>query len=378
MDKSSQSTILNSIKASLNERIKELDCLYSISEISYLKQNSSLHEVFYDILEVLPKGWQYPEITCAKIVLDGKKFTTSNYISTPFCQSSNISVNKKNRGFIEVAYLKKTAELDEGPFLKEERKLIDSIGKKLSLIIKRHEDVKEKKTLESKLIHADRLVTIGELTAGIAHELNEPLGSILGFAQLIQSENDLPKSVINDLDKIISACIHARQVIRKLKTFSRYQEEPTEQVNLNTIINDGLYFLESRCKKENVEIVKILKKDLPLIKANPVQIHQVIINLCVNAIQAMPSGGNLIMQTYSDNKKATLVIQDTGIGISEDNMPKIFDPFFTMKDSETNTGLGLSVVHGIVKAFNGEIKLESKLGVGTRFEISFPKLNKND
>ncbi len=378
MDKSSQSTILNSIKASLNERIKELDCLYSISEISYLKQNSSLHEVFYDILEVLPKGWQYPEITCAKIVLDGKDFTTSNYISTPFCQSSNISVNKKNRGFIEVAYLKKTAELDEGPFLKEERKLIDSIGKKLSLIIKRHEDVKEKKTLESKLIHADRLVTIGELTAGIAHELNEPLGSILGFAQLIQSENDLPKSVINDLDKIISACIHARQVIRKLKTFSRYQEEPTEQVNLNTIINDGLYFLESRCKKENVEIVKILKKDLPLIKANPVQIHQVIINLCVNAIQAMPSGGNLIMQTYSDNKKATLVIQDTGIGISEDNMPKIFDPFFTMKDSETNTGLGLSVVHGIVKAFNGEIKLESKLGVGTRFEISFPKLNKND
>lgn len=373
-----QNSHINKIKASLNERIKELDCLYSISEISYLKQSNSLHEIFNDILNVLPKGWQYPEITCARIVLDGKSYITSNYKSSSCFQSSNISVNKKNRGFIEISYLQKTAELDEGPFLKEERKLIESIGKKLSLIIKRHEDAKEKKTLESKLMHADRLVTIGELTAGIAHELNEPLGSILGFAQLIQSENNLSKSVINDLDKIINASIHARQVIRKLKTFSRYQEEPSEIVNLNTIINDGLYFLESRCKKENVEIVKILKNNLPHIKANPVQIHQVIINLCVNAIQAMPNGGNLIMQTYSNNNNIILVIQDTGIGISEDNILKVFDPFFTMKSSETNTGLGLSVVHGIVKTYNGKIKLESKLGVGTRFEIVFPKINKNE
>lgn len=366
------------IRASLKERIKELECLYNISEVSYVKQNNSLQEIFEAILYVLPKGWQYPDITCAKIVLDKQSFITSNYKANSFNQSCNISINGDIRGSVEIGYLEKTPVLDEGPFLKEERKLIDSIAKKLALIIKRHEELEEKKILESKLIHADRLVTIGELTAGIAHELNEPLGSILGFAQLVQTDETLSESTKNDLEKIVNASMHARQVIRKLMTFSRYQEGPSELVNLNAIIIDGLYFLESRCKKENVEIVKTLEENLPNIEGNPVQMHQVVVNLSVNAIQAMPNGGNLIMQTYSNKSHIILIIQDTGIGISEDNIPKIFDPFFSMKDSETNTGLGLSVVHGIVSAFKGEIKIESNLGVGTRFEIAFPKINSHE
>lgn len=369
---------INEIKASLRERVKELECLYNISEISYKKQSYSLHEVIIDILEILPKGWQYPEITCAKIVLDKKEFSTPNCKQTEYNQSSPITINGKNRGKVEIIYLKKTVELDEGPFLKEERTLIDSIAKKLALIINRHEELDEKRILESKLIHADRLVTIGELTAGIAHELNEPLGSILGFAQLIKSEKNITEPLSNDLDKIIKASIHARQVIRKLMTFSKYQEIESEKVNMNAIINDGLYFLESRCKKENVEIVKTLENNLPFFEGNPVQIHQVVVNLSVNAIQAMPNGGKLILQTYSNKQKVVLVIQDTGIGISKDYIPKIFDPFFSMKDSETNTGLGLSVVHGIVNSFKGEIKVESNLGVGTRFEISFPKITDNE
>lgn len=367
---------INEIKASLKERVKELECLYNISEISYKKQSYSLHEVIEDILKVLPKGWQYPEFTCAKIVFDKKVFATPNCQQTEYNQSSTINLNGINRGKVEISYLHKTPELDEGPFLKEERTLIDSIAKKLALIINRHEEQEEKKILESKLIHADRLVTIGELTAGIAHELNEPLGSILGFAQLIKSKDKIPKSINNDLDKIIKSSIHARQVIRKLMTFSKYEESPSEKVNINAIINDGLYFLESRCKKENIEIIKTLEENLPFIEGNPVQMHQVVVNLSVNAIQAMPNGGKLIMQTYSNTKKVVLVIQDTGIGISKDYIPKIFNPFFSMKDSEINTGLGLSVVHGIVNASKGEIKVESNLGVGTRFEISFPKIIK--
>ncbi len=366
---------IDEIRASLKERVKELECLYSISEISYVKQNSSLPEIFDDILKVIPNGWQYPEITCAKIILDGKKYLTNNYKSEIFKQSANITIDNRGRGVIEIDYLKKMPELDEGPFLKEERKLIDTISKKVALIIKRHEELEEMKTLESKLIHADRLVTVGELTAGIAHELNEPLGTILGFAQLIQSDKDISENTNTDLDKIVKASMHAREVIRKLMTFSRYQDDGTsEKVNLNSIINDGLYFIESRSKKENVEIIKTLENDLPFVNGSSVQFHQVVVNLSVNAIQAMPNGGKLIMQTYSNSNGVNLIIQDTGIGISEDNIPKIFDPFFSMKDSQTNTGLGLSVVHGIVRAFNGDIKIESNLGVGTRFEITFPKI----
>lgn len=365
---------IDEIRASLNERVKELECLYSISEISYVKQSNSLAEIFEDILKVLPNGWQYPEITCAKIVFDGKEYITENYELNSFMQWSNINIDGKIRGGIEIGYLEEKPKLDEGPFLKEERKLLDTISIKIALIIKRQEELEEMKILESKLIHADRLVTVGELTAGIAHELNEPLGTILGFAQLIQSDKDISASTNTDLDKIVKASIHARQVIRKLMTFSRYQDDgANDRVNLNSIINDGLYFLESRCKKESVEIVKILESDLPYINGNAVQFHQVVVNLSVNAIQAMPNGGKLIMQTYSKNSNVNLVIQDTGIGISEDNITRIFDPFFSMKDSQTNTGLGLSVVHGIVKVYNGEIKIESNLGVGTRFEITFPK-----
>jgi two-component system NtrC family sensor kinase len=106
--------------------------------------------------------------------------------------------------------------------------------------------------------------------------------------------------------------------------------------------------------------------------ANAVQLNQIVVNLCVNSIQAMPDGGKLILHTYSNKDQVVLVVQDTGTGISEDKLPKIFDPFFTTKDSETNTGLGLSVVHGIVTSYKGTISVESNLGMGTRFEIALP------
>jgi signal transduction histidine kinase len=337
-----------------------------------------LEEIFNDIVMVLPAGWQYPEITCARLTFDQKQYNSCEFEVSHYVQSAAIYAKGMVRGMLEVFYTAEKPQLDEGPFLNEERSLIDSIVKKLSLIIERHEEREEKKILESKLIHADRLVTIGELTAGIAHELNEPLGSILGFAQLAKSTADIPGQLSSDLDKIISSSLHAREVIRKLMVFSKYEEKPSEQVNLNQIIEDGLYLLESRCKKENVEIVKVLQEGLPNILANPVQMHQVIVNLCVNAIQAMPNGGKLILQTYFDAKQVMAVVQDTGIGISEDYLPKIFNPFFSLKDSETNTGLGLSVVHGIVSSFGGEIKVESNLGVGTRFEIVYPIFDEYD
>ena len=363
---------INNIKASLKERVKELECLYNILQISVDKQNCSLEEIFMDILEVLPRAWQYPEISSAKIVFDDLEYLSVDYITPKYKQESDIIVEGQKRGFVEISYSEETVLHDEGPFLKEERALINSIARKLALIIIRNEEKRENKILESRLIHADRLATIGELTAGIAHELNEPLGSILGFAQLIKKESSVNSQVKMDLDKIINASMHAREIIRKLMTFSKYDEKGSEKVCLNTILTDGIYLLESRCEKENINVVKTLEEHLPSVFANPVQLNQVVVNLCVNSIQAMSNGGKLILQTFSNEESVILVVQDTGSGISEDHLPKIFNPFFTTKDSNTNTGLGLSVVHGIVKSCNGIIKVESNLGVGTRFEIALP------
>jgi C4-dicarboxylate-specific signal transduction histidine kinase len=366
------SSTFNGIKASLKERIKELECLYEILQISVDKQNHSLEEIFQEIVNVLPPAWQYPEITSAKIILDGKTYFSKQYCSPVHKQEAEIITNGIFRGEIEISYSEDAPDSDEGPFLKEERALINSISKKCALILMRIDEKKKKDILESKLIHADRLATVGELTAGIAHELNEPLGSILGFAQLIQKENELSEQGLSDLNKILNASLHAREIIRKLMTFSRYEEKTSQKINLDKIIQDGIYLLEARCAKEGIEVIISGEKYLPTIYANPVQINQVVVNISINAIQAMPNGGKLFIHTFADNDNVHLIIQDTGTGISEDHLPKIFDPFFTTKESKTNTGLGLSVVHGIVSSYHGKIEIESNLGIGTRFDISFP------
>ncbi len=366
-----------SLKAKLIERIKELECLYEIAQLTLEKSNSPIQDIFIEVLPIAIKAWQYPEITEVSITFDEKKYASTNFDKGLYFQRSEIVINNQKRGCLEVCYTQDKSNAVEGPFLAEERALINIIAKELSDSVERYESKEEKKILEQKLRHSDRLATVGELTAGIAHELNEPLGSILGFAQLIEEENINNQYLQKDIKKIINAAVHAREVIRKLMLYSRNNEKDTTFVNLNTIISDGFYLLENRCKKENITILKVLDDNLPELKANAVQINQVIVNLMVNAIQAMPNGGNLLLQTNFDKKNIYLVVQDNGGGIPENYMKKIFDPFFTTKEIGSSTGLGLSVVHGIVNSLKGKISVESNLGIGSRFELIFP-IKKDD
>jgi len=359
-----------SIKKALKERVKELECLYKISQIAIEKQDKYLEEIFSGILSLLPKALQFNNISYARINLDNIDYKTTNYTKGKHKLTSEIIIKGLKRGFVEIGYLQNKPLLHEGPFLKEERSLIDTIAKEITMIIQRNEQIKEKEILTNQLRHADRLTTVGELAAGVAHELNEPLGSILGFAQLIKKDENVSEQIENDIDKIIKASLHAREIIRKLMSFSKYEEDKIVKISLNQIISDSLYILNSRSEKENIKIILLLENKLPSFFVNPVQINQVIINLCVNSFQAMLNGGELIIQTFSTNEKIHLVIQDTGIGISEEILNRIFDPFFSTKD--VGTGLGLTLVNSIVSSYDGNIKTESNIGNGTRFEISFP------
>jgi signal transduction histidine kinase len=141
---------------------------------------------------------------------------------------------------------------------------------------------------------------------------------------------------------------------------------------MNQIIEEGLYFLESRCASEGIKAVRSLSLDLPTITADPGQMTQVLVNVVVNAIQAMPNGGKLMIQTKASDKFVFIIIEDTGVGMSEKVMRQIFLPFFTTKDVGQGTGLGLAVVHGIVTSHGGFINVNSKAGLGTRFEIQLP------
>ena len=355
----------------LRERVKELTCLYGIARL-VAQPEVLLEEVLQKIVKLLPPGWLYPEIATARIILDGRSYLAPKFQEKDFKQSADIVVDDKKRGMVEVIYLEEKPELDEGPFLNEERSLIDAIAREVALFIERREGEEEKSQLQNQLMHADRLATIGQLAAGVAHELNEPLGNILGFAQLVSKSSELSPQLTQDVGKIINASLHAREVVKKLIIFARQMPTKKSKLNLNQIVEEGLYFFESRCAKEGIELVRKFSTSLPEITADPTQLHQVLVNLVVNAIQAMPDGGKLTIETLSKDGYISLIVEDTGAGMSDEILRQIFNPFFTTKEVGEGTGLGLSVVHGIVSSHGGIIKADSAVGKGSRFEVQLP------
>ena len=363
--------LLQSEKVALRERIKELTCLYDIAQIAG-QPNKSLEYILQGIVKVLPSAWQYPEATLARLVLDGVSYTTSDFPANCQKQTADVFVNGKSRGFIEIGYAEQKPDLDEGPFLKEERSLLNEVARQIAFIIERKEVEEDKLKLHNQLLHADRLATIGMLAAGVAHELNEPLGNILGFAQLARKGDGVSGTVKQDIEKIEKASLHARRIIQKLLVFARQTPPKKTQVNLNQVVEDGLYFFEARCAKEGVELVRKLSPELPKITADPAQLNQVIINLVVNALQAMQGRGEIMVQTQSSDKEVHLIVEDTGTGMTDEVLEQIFIPFFTTKDVGHGTGLGLAVVHGIVTTHGGLINVESNVNRGSRFEIRLP------
>ena len=365
------------VRLAQKERVKELTCLYKISKASS-QPGDGIDDIMQRIVDCLPPAWQYPELTWARIVLDGKTYSTKDNGENRHSIRTDVLVGGKRRGVIEVIYGEEKPDIDEGPFLQEERKLIDLIAREVAIAIEQKEAEADRSKLQEQLRHADRLATIGQLAAGVAHELNEPLGSSLGFTQLARKHPDLPAQVDKDLQRIEASSLHAREVIRKLMLFARQAPPSKTRVNLNRVVEDGIFFFEARCAKMDIKLECLLAPDLPEIVADPAQINQVLINLVVNSIQAMPNGGDLTIRTAKIGKDISLVISDTGIGMSKDVLQKIFDPVFTTKDIGEGTGLGLAVVHGIVIAHGGLIIFNSEIGHGTKCEIKFPITDPND
>jgi len=360
-----------SAKAALTERVKELTCLYGIAQIAG-QPGISLEEIIQGVVELLPPAWQYADIAFARIILDGISYKTQAFRECRQKQTAEIIVGGVPRGVVELIYVEERPDLDEGPFLNEERNLINEVARQVALIIERRQAEEDKLKLHNQLLHADRLATIGMLAAGVAHELNEPLGNILGFAQLAKKCPGIPASAKQDIGKIEGASLHAREIIQKLLVFARQAPPEKIQVNLNQVVKNGLYFFEARCAKEGIELVRLLSENLPEITADPAQMNQLLVNLVVNALQSMPGAGKITVQTRFCDHKVYLVVEDTGTGMSKEVLDKIFVPFFTTKDVGHGTGLGLPVVYGIVTSHGGSINVHSKPGSGTRFEIQLP------
>ena len=361
-------------EAALRERVKELTCLYEIAKLR-VRESLSIEEVIQGIVDLLPPAWQHSEIASARITVDGRCYKSPCAMGTVQQQVANIVVGGIFRGTVEVGYTQPRPELDDGPFLSEERSLLDTVAREIGMFLERRGAEEEGVRLQDQLRHADRLATIGVLSAGIAHELNEPLGSILGFAQLTAKAEGLPAQVSRDIEKIVRATLRARDIVKGLMLFARQMPPKKSRVDLNRLVNEALELLGPRLSRGGIEVSRSLAPNLPQLTADPSQLLQVIVNLAVNAVQAMPSGGKLDVSTLLAGDNVLIVVEDDGTGMSEEVLRQVFVPFFSTKDVGEGTGLGLSVVHGIVTSHGGSIRAESQPRRGTRFEVSLPIQN---
>jgi two-component system, NtrC family, sensor kinase len=354
------------------ERIKELNCLYQVAQCVVLERDTLA--ALQKIVHIIPGGWQFTENCCACITVREDHYLSADFFESNIRQRETIFIDDQAAGTIDVYYDPDIVPQKSDPFLAEEKNLLKGIANIISFYLKKQKDDQAGKIIQKQLVHADRLATIGRLAAGVAHELNEPLGNILGLAQLSLKLPDLPKQAKKDLDRIQECAIYSREIIKKLMEFSRNAPLRKEKICLNQEIENSLTFLAARCAKKGIAIEKQFEKEV-FIMADPNQIKQVVTNLTINAIQAMENGGKIIFAVKTVADKAVFAVEDTGIGISREDISSAFMPFFTTKDVNQGTGLGLSVVYGIIKNHDGDIKVSSEPRKGSVFEITLPLEN---
>lgn len=484
------------VEHALIERVKEIQCLHSIDMFG-ANPKLTVDEVCQEVLNILPQAWQYPEVTGVRLTLYDKKFETKNYRDTEWKQSSDVKLHGVKAGEVRIVYLEEKPKLDEGPFLKEERQLINSVAEQLARIIEGKQaqkslidsevkyrsltesledliyradpitfevtyvnnsierfygytveewlkdttlwnssiypedkegvlaeftdaqrkvkskvvqyriigrdkeirwvedhiswekdqrgnvvslngvmrDITERKKMEEQLLVNDRLASIGELVSGVAHELNNPLTSVIGFSDLLAGRKDLPDDVKEDLKLINREAHRTANIVKNLLTFARKHPKEKQPTDVNNPIEAVLELRAYEQKVSNIHVNIQLTPDLPEIMANSFDLQQVFLNIIVNAEHAMLEAhgkGTITITTERDGAIVRVSLADDGPGIPEENLGHIFDPFFTTKEVGKGTGLGLSICYGTITEHGGKMYAESELGKGAIFIIELP------
>ena len=474
----------------LNERVKELNCLYGISELVE-SEGISLEEILEGTVNLIPPSWQYPEVTCARIILEDQTFRTKNFKETAWKQTSDIMVRGKKIGSVEVFYLEEKPNIDEGPFLKEERSLIDAIAHQLGRVIDRRDAERELRIkeeaiassvnaialadLEGNLTYVNRsfldmwgyvndrevlgkpvtefwekrekvleilkalaceknwmgelvarrkngstfdvqlLANIVENEAGKAicimasvvditerkkieqmksdfvslasHELRTPLTSIVGYVDLlldgdtgeINKEQREFLEIISRNTQRFEALINDVLDVEKIES-GRIQLKQ-EKVNLSEIVEISANTFKIMAETKGLKLEKEIKTPELEILGDPDRLSQVFSNLLSNAIKYTKEGEVKVL-AQNKGRFASVIVEDTGLGMTRDELRSVFTRFFRSEDSyvrkTSGTGLGLSIAKATIERHNGEIKVESKLGVGSKFEVILPLLKEDE
>ncbi len=246
-------------------------------------------------------------------------------------------------------------------------------GKTFHFIIK---NINDKKQMEQQIAQADKLAALGELSAGVAHEINNPLGIILGYTQLMLKENSGFEEDLKTIEKHVKNC---KRVVSDLLSFSRKGSLKRSRVDVTTVIDGVIKFLANHTDFRNVEIGMNLFREKPLmISGNKQELAQVLINLIINACHAVGKKGRIEIETQPMDGQILITVKDNGSGIRKKHFSRIFDPFFTTKPVGQGTGLGLSVGYGIIRRHGGDITARNREEKGAAFTISLPMVTQDD
>ncbi|MFX1334109.1 MAG: nitrogen regulation protein NR(II) [Promethearchaeota archaeon] len=484
----------------LNERVKELKCLYEISKI-FKDSSANLSEILQKVVHLIPPAWQYPEITCASLSYIEKDYITKNFTRTPWELSSPIILGDVTVGKIDVFYTEHRPEHEEGPFLLEERFLLNTLAINIGELIKRWKiedelrkskellektfisldsaifilnnenpprildinpavtrifgyskeeiynetteflhvnigkfkefqdsfarifqkdkvlsnfkfqfkrkngeifpteifvsplldeerkrigwlsvirDITKREQMEKELLEKQKLASIGQLAAGVAHELNTPLVNINltleVLSDIVNQNSEFSTQILEEMQGIRTQTNICKQIVKNLLLFSREFKISQEETDLKPLITEVI--LSPVIKKElNNKQIKLIKEidDNIILFADRELIRQCFINLIRNSIDALEDVKDnpfIKIKGKIINNSVEIIFIDNGTGIKKEDLPRIFEPFFTTKDVTKGTGLGLAITRGIIEKHNGYINVKSKFGEGTEVKIT--------
>jgi signal transduction histidine kinase len=296
-----------------------------------------------------------------------------------FALANRINIYKREKDEAQLETLKQ---------LRENEKLI--LSQNVMLELKVNERTKELKDTQQQVIQQEKMASLGQLTAGVAHEINNPINFVSAnvnplkrnFTELVDliknkkefSDDELNYTISESyqlLTGIEEGSRRTAEIVKGLRNFSRLDEEEMKKANINEGIESTLVLLRNKLTHSNIELIKSFE-ELPEIECYPGQLNQVFMNILSNAIDAIGRDGKIAIATSKENDGVKISIRDNGKGMSEEVKQKIFDPFFTTKDVGKGTGLGLSISYGIIKKHNGRIEVNSAESTGTEFVLTLP------
>lgn len=360
------------VEEKLRERIKELSCLYDINKIAKAT-DKPIDAILQAIVARIPEAFQNEKDAICELRINEEYYVSKELPEQTVILMKSIDQAGNKIGDLHIHY---PAEFYQNSvFLKEEEQLLERLADEISDIFERHRIKMLEEQYLQKFVKQNRLMVLEEITGSIAHELNTPLANIFGFTEFILQSERSPQTLA-DAQKIMDSATHASEIVKKLMYFSCDLPNRFELNSLQKLTESALQMLRPTIDKAMLSVV--LESELTVndfMQLDAVQFTQVIFNLVSNAIAASQKNTEVKVKLWQADKVVYLQVCDQGSGIDPEALGKVFDPFFTTKDIGDGMGLGLSVVHGIVKSHQGNISVESKLGVGTCFTVQLPVRN---